>query len=387
MELSPAERNRHIHVIGKTRSGKSTFVTSLAIDDIHAGHGVSYLDPHGADVFNILDNIPPDRRNHVCWIDLSDPHHSVAFNLTARPQHLLSSFRAIWDDSWGPRLAWFLINGLCVLYHNPRSTLADLPALYYDAKHRSDMLVKVANPVVLKFWKEEFPSYPERYREEAKGPILNKIGQFLAVPEIHAGLTQRHPKLDLSHAITSRQIILLNLAKGTIGEDACNLYGALFLSAFKSAIMSGTIRPYNLFIDEFQSFGSAMFESYLSETAKFGLNITIAHQFLSQLRDEVRDGILGNVGTIVSFRIGHADAEHIARELNDDIQGPFNLNKLTNLPPFQAYIRRTGHNTALHDVTPISTPHRQHRETIIEQSNMRFARKQPLDLHPGRTLS
>lgn len=335
MELSNAERNRHVYIIGKTASGKSTLMKTMAIDDIHEGKCVIFIDPHGPDVLDLLDHIPRHRTGDVCYIDLSDTTHAVGFKITARPQHLLSALHAIWEDSWGPRLAWFLINGLYVLHHNPGTTLEDLPSLYYDKAHREKFIHDIPNPVVHNFWHKEFPSYPEKYRDEAKGAIVNKIGQFLAVPEIHASITQRHPKLDIDLAITKKQVILVNLSKGTVGDDAVSLYGALFLSALKDAVMSGAARECNLFVDEFQSFGSSVFAPLLSETRKFGLNITLAHQFLHQLKEHTRSAVLGNVGTIAAFTTGPEDADILARHLDRDT-ATFNPAALMTQPPFQA---------------------------------------------------
>ena len=373
MELSPHERNRHVYIVGKTASGKSTLMKSMAIDDIRDGKCVVFIDPHGPDVIELLDHIPRSRTGDVCYIDLSDKTHAVGFRITAGPQHLLSALHANWADSWGPRLAWFLINGLHVLHQNPGTTLEDLPPLYYDKTHRERLTRDIANPVVRKFWHKEFPSYPERYRDEAKGAIVNKIGQFLAVPEIHASITQRHPKLDLDVAISKRQIVLANLSKGTVGDDGVSLYGALFLSALKDAVMSGPRRECNLFVDEFQSFGSSVFAPLLSETRKFGLNITLAHQFLHQINEQIRSAVLGNVGTIAAFTTGPEDADILGRHLDREIAA-FNPKALMTQPPFHAYARRPGSDTYSIAVTPPEAVTFRRRAVVIEQSRMRFSR-------------
>ncbi len=373
MELSPAERNRHVYIVGKTASGKSTLMKTMAIDDMRNGKCVVFVDPHGPDVLDLLDHVPRRRTGDVCYIDLSETTHSVGFRITSRPQHLLSALHAIWSDSWGPRLAWFLINGLYALYYNPGTTLADLPPLYYDKKHREQLTRDLPNPETHRFWHKEFPSYPEKYREEAKGAIVNKIGQFLAVPEIHASITQRHPKLDLDVALSKQQIVFLNLSKGTVGDDAVSLYGALFLSALKDAVMSGCRRECNLFVDEFQSFGSTVFAPMLSETRKFGMNITLAHQFLHQLDELVRSAVLGNVGTIAAFTVGPEDAGILARHFDRDTAA-FNPAALMTQPPFQAYVRRPDTETLVISVQPIGCEAPDRRTAVSEESRMRFAR-------------
>jgi hypothetical protein len=373
MEFSDNERNRHIYILGKTGSGKSTIMKRLALDDIERGECVIFIDPHGPDVLDILDHIPRRRIGDVCYLNLADPEHAVGFRATARPQHTRSGLKDIWADSWGARLDWYLINLLYILEANPELTIANLPRLLYDEPYRLVALGNVANPVVQDFWQREYHSYPDRYNQEAQGPILNKVGQFLEVPEIFASITQRHPKLDLDVAIDKRQIILLNLNKGALGDEPASIYGSLFISALKTVVMAGPPRRVNFFCDEFQSFGSSVFAPLLSETRKYGLHITLAHQFMQQLPPDVRYAIIGNVGTIIAFSVGAFDAELIAAEFAKETSA-FNAAMLTTLPPFEAYIKRHGQPPTLTTTAPLP-PARSHRDTIIAQSNMRFARR------------
>lgn len=373
MEFSAAERNRHIYILGKTGSGKSTLMKSMALADIERGECVIFIDPHGPDIADILDHIPRRRIGDVCYINLADREYSVGFRATSRPQHTRSGLKDIWLDSWGARLDWYLINLLYVLEANAHLTIGHLPRLLYDEPFRLLALEKVGNAVVRDFWLREYHSYPERYNQEAQGPILNKIGQFLAVPEIYDSITQQSPKLDLDTAIDKRQIILLNLNKGELGDEPASIYGSLFISTLKTVMMSGPVRRVNFYCDEFQSFGSSVFAPLLSETRKYGLNITLAHQFMQQLPADVRYAIIGNVGTIVSFAIGAFDAELIAKEFAKEMRD-FNDATLTTLAPFEAFVKRHGREPYAHTTSPLSDRHG-HRDVIIEQSNMRFARR------------
>ena len=373
MELSVAERNRHVYILGKTGSGKSTLMKSMALGDIERGECVIFIDPHGPDVADILDHIPKRRIADVCYINLADPRHTVGFRVTAHPQHTRSGLKDIWAESWGARLDWYLINLLYILEANPRLSIAHLPRLLYDEPFRLQTLKRVSNTVVLNFWRHEYHSYPERYNQEAQGPILNKIGQFLAVPEIYNSITQTHPKLDLDTAINKRQIILLNLNKGALGDEPASIYGSLFISTLKTVMMSGPTRPVNFYCDEFQSFGSSVFAPLLSETRKYGLNITLAHQFMQQLPPDVRYAIIGNVGTIVTFAIGAFDAELIAKEFAKEMH-EFNEASLTTLAPYEAYVKRHAQEPYAYNTTPLPEA-RSYRDSIIAQSNMRFARR------------
>lgn len=373
MEFSATERNRHVYILGKTGSGKSTLMKKIALDDIERGECVIFIDPHGPDIVDILDRIPQSRIPDVCYINLADPEYVVGFKATARPQHARTGLKDIWTDSWGARLDWYLINLLYILEANPQLTIGNLPRLLYDEPYRLTALKNVSNKVVLDFWHREYHAYSERYNQEAQGPILNKIGQFLAVPEIFDSITQTHPRLDLNTAIDKRQIILLNLNKGEIGDEPASIYGSLFISSLKTVMMSGPTRRVNFFCDEFQSFGSTVFAPLLSECRKYGLHITLAHQFMQQLSPEVRYAIVGNVGTIVSFVIGAFDADLIAKEFAKEMHD-FNEAMLTTLAPYEAYVKRHGQEP-YHTTTDPLPPPLGHRDTIVEQSNMRFARR------------
>src|SRR6202521_6165517 len=264
--LSRQERERHVYIVGKSGSGKSTVLFNLAMHDIMAGEGVAVVDPHGDLAEAVADCIPPDRTHEVCYLDTPDIERPVGFNPLAKipPERhalaasgIVSAFKHLWGDSWGPRLEHFLFHGVAALLAAPRVTLIDLPRLYTDEKFRAPIVARVRDPIVARFWREEYPHYDERYRAEAAAPILNKAGQFAASPAIRAILGQVSPKFDLSYSMNHRRILIANLAKGQIGEQAANLLGSLLVSHLqlvamrRSELAAHERTPFFVHVDEF----------------------------------------------------------------------------------------------------------------------------------------
>jgi len=373
MELTREERNRGVYIFGKTGSGKTTLLKTLILDDIAAGRGLIFIDPHGIDCIDILNAIPSPRIQDVCYIDLSDRHYMVGLDPIIEPHHLVTAFTGIWGEQVSDRMKWFLFNGLQLIKDNPRRSLLDLPRIYYDAPFRNTLLGNTANPETIQFWKSEHPSLSKRYVEDAPGTIYNKVGQFLASTPIRAALSQRTPAFDLESAIRFNQIVIVNIAKGRVGKEAASLFGSLFLSHTHSILFQGALAECNLYVDEFQSFGTDLIADMLSEDRKFGLNATLANQYFSQLSEANRDALLGNVGTIVAFRIGSKDARHIAPEFNRDVQD-FNGSTLMNQPPFHAYVKRAEYDPYQIKVAPPQA-RTGSLQTVIEESRRRFGRK------------
>jgi DNA helicase HerA-like ATPase len=386
VEFTPEERARHIYIVGRSGSGKSSLIFNLALEDVEAGRGVVFIDPHGDEAKRLLDAIPTRRTEDVCYIDVSDDRYAVGFNpLAGIPGHLSAlsaanitgALKDIWSDSWGPRLEWFLNRGLALLAEKGDATLADLPPLFFDRKHRERFTKRITDSSVRDFWSREFPSYNDRYREDAQGPIPNKVGQLLASPQLRAILCQKNPKLDVAKAIERNQIIVLNLAKGRIGDEPANLLGSLFVSHLKSVAMARAAideaerTPVGLFVDEFQSFGTLAFAQLLSEARKYRLQLVIAHQFTAQLGEKVRASILGNAGTLVVFRVGPEDAELLHREFD-----PLGSTELLDQKPFRAWVKRGVY--LYHCLVKTHPPRlsRTHRFRKVQAaSRRRFARK------------
>jgi DNA helicase HerA-like ATPase len=377
------ERERHVYIVGKSGSGKSTFLYNLALGDIIAGEGVAVIDPHGDLALDILDAIPHSRINDVCYLDVTDTERPVGFNPATRiaPERralatagIVSAFKHLWSDSWGPRLEHFLFHGVAALVSRQHASLIDLPRVYTDDNFRQRVLRSVTDPVTLSFWHEEYPTYTKSFRSEAVAPILNKAGQFTASPQLRLILGQVAPRLDLKFTMDNRRILIANLAKGAIGEQAANLLGSLLVSHLQLVAMErGALAqqervPFFVHVDEFQSFSSDAFASLLSEARKFATHFALANQYTDQLPHAVRSAVIGNAGTLVVFRVGSHDAELLAPEFRSMDAGA-----LADQEPYTAWLRRgIGRDRIF--VEPKLYEPLGAAELIREQSRQRFGR-------------
>jgi energy-coupling factor transporter ATP-binding protein EcfA2 len=381
--FSREDRERHVYIVGKSGSGKSTFLYNLAMGDIHAGEGVAVIDPHGDLALDILDAIPRSRINDVCYFDVTDTEHPVGFNPATKiaPERralaaagIVAAFKHLWSDSWGPRLEHFLFHGVAAIVSRYHATLLDLPRIYTDDNFRELVLRSVTDPETLRFWHQEFPSYTKAFRSEAFAPILNKVGQFTASPQLRLILGQVAPRLDLEFAMNNRRIVIANLAKGSIGEQASNLLGSLLVSHLQLIAMSRSSLPprervpFFVHVDEFQTFSSDAFASLLSEARKFATHFALANQYTDQLPHAVRSAVIGNAGSLVVFRVGSRDAELLASEFR-----PMDAGALADQEPYTAWLRRgIGRDRIFAEpklYEPIGTG-----ELIREQSKQRFSR-------------
>jgi hypothetical protein len=348
--FSREERERHVWIVGKSGSGKSTFLFNLAMSDVVSGEGVTIIDPHGDLAEDILDAIPRSRINDVCYLDAGETEYPVGFNPATKiaPERralaasgIVAAFKHLWSDSWGPRLEHFLYHGIAALISREHATLIDLARLYTDDRFRDRVVPRVSDPETLRFWQEEFPGYSKQLRADAIAPILNKAGQIAASPHLRLILGQVDPKFDLAFAMNRQRILIANLAKGTIGEQAANLLGSLLVSHLQLIAMErGALPPlqrvpFFAHVDEFQTFSSDAFASLLSEARKFALHFALANQFTDQLSNAVRAAVIGNVGTLVVFRVGSRDAELLAPEFR-----PMDPAGLADQEPFTAWLRR-----------------------------------------------
>jgi len=397
--FSREERERHIYIVGKSGSGKSTVLFNLAMSDIAAGEGVAVIDPHGDLAEAIIDAIPPERTHQVCYLNVADTQFPVGFNPLARvpadrralaASGIVSAFKHLWRESWGPRLEHFLFQGVAALLESPRPTLLDLSRIYTDRGFRDRVVSRISDPVVARFWREEFPSYDQRFQAEAVAPILNKVGQITASPILRNILGQHSPKFDLAHAmdhggilvanlaeppIAAGGILIANLAKGKVGEQASNLLGSLLLSHLQLVAMARSDqaeddrRPFFVHVDEFQSFSTEAFASLLSEARKFATHFCLANQYTEQLSDGIRAAVLGNAGTLMAFRVSAADAELLAPEFH-----PLPAHELADQSPYRAWLRRgdSGHRAVF--VSPRVDGVKGRRGIVIRQSRRNFAR-------------
>lgn len=357
--------NLHRYILGASGSGKSTLLKSWVLQELDAP--VLFIDPLGPNALDLLDHLPPDTTTRVCYIDLGNREHSVGFNPVEEPQHLVEAFKGIWRDSWGPRLEWFLYNGLAAL-HEARGTLLDLPALYYDDEHRARILKRAMKPSTLEFWLREYPSYNDRYREDAMGPILNKVGQFLASPAIRASLSVKSPPLSLPKALRAKTIIILNLNIPVVGEQAGHLYASMFISRLRTALMQ-TPTLIRLYFDEFPKYAAHHIPDLTSIFRNFGVSLTASHQLLEQIEPATRASILTNMTSKTVFQSSPEDARIIAPHFKTNLQDF--TRELTDLAPYSAWQHDRNGNKRI-TTTPLPEQ-RSHRATIIKESNDRFA--------------
>ena len=332
--ISQDDRRHHLYCVGKTGTGKSTLLRNLVIQDIAAGRGVALLDPHGDLAEELLDYIPRERTNDVFYFDPADIAWPAGFNVVRHvpsheryliAEHILSVFVHIWGLSTEstPRLINLLYNAIATLLENPGTSLLGIYRMLVDDRYRERMVANVTDPHLVQYWEQEFPD-SARERSELISSTLNKVGRLVASPVIRNIVGQSRTKLDFSYLMHKERIIICNLSKGRLGEEASNLLGSLLLIQFYIATMgraqTGARTPFHLFVDEFQNFSTSVFADMLSESRKYGLTLTLAHQFMSQLSPATRDAIVGNVGSMISFRVGRADAEILASEFSEAFQ-------------------------------------------------------------------
>lgn len=344
------DRRAHMYLIGKTGTGKSTLLETLIRQDMASGQGLALLDPHGDLVEKILAQLPEHRKDDLIYFNV--PDHTQALSLNPlesiaplkRPlaaSGLLEVFKKLWMDSWGPRLEHIMRNALLALLDQPQATLADVLRLLDDQGFRRKAITKIQNDRVRDFWAKEYENYPPRFRMEAIVPIQNKVGAFLANPVLNKILTQNKNSFYLRRVMDEGKLLLVNLAKGKIGEDTSMLLGALLITRVGLAALSradipeGERKDFHLYIDEFQNFTTLSLASMLSELRKYRVNMIFAHQYLSQLDPQVRDAILGNVGTLISFRLGVSDAEILQKEFYPE----FSIKDLISLPNYHIYLK------------------------------------------------
>lgn len=344
------DRRRHMYIVGKTGMGKSTLLEHLIYSDIQKGEAVAVMDPHGDLAETVLSFVPPHRINDVIYFDPSDTNYPIAFNILEASsddtKHLVASglvsvFKKIWADSWGPRLEYVLRNTILALLDYPGSTLLGTLRMLVDKTYRNRVVEKIKDPVVRSFWIDEYAKYPDKFATEAIAPIQNKVGQFLSNSLIRNVVGQVKSSINIREVMDNNKILIMNLSKGKIGEDTSALLGAMMITQIQLAAMSRVDIPeserkdFYLYVDEFQNFATESFAGILSEARKYHLNLIVAHQYIEQLSEEVAAAIFGNVGTIITFRVGSTDAEVLVKEFSPY----FTEEDLVNLAKWKIYLK------------------------------------------------
>ncbi len=344
------DRRRHMYVIGKTGMGKTTMLENMVLQDIYNGHGIGVVDPHGDFAEKIINYIPANRINDVVYINPADVEYPVGFNIleveNEEQKHLVAAglmavFKKIWPDVWSARMEYILNNTLLALLDYEGSTLLGINRLLADKKFRSKVLRKLKDPVIKSFWTTEFANYEPRYQKEAVAPIQNKIGQFLSASVIRNMVAQVKSTINVREIMDSNKILIMNLSKGRIGEDNSRLLGGMLITEIQLAAMSRVDmleedrKDFFLYVDEFQNFATPSFANILSEARKYRLSLIMAHQYVMQLDEVVADAVFGNVGSMVTFRVGAGDAEMLEKEYSPT----FLIEDIVNLPKFQIFLK------------------------------------------------
>ncbi|MBP6884269.1 MAG: type IV secretion system DNA-binding domain-containing protein [Candidatus Pacebacteria bacterium] len=389
------DRRQHMYLLGKSGSGKSALLANMIVQNVWNGEGVCVVDPHGELVESILATIPAHRAKDVIYFNPADADYHVGFNVLQlddpRYKHLVASglmgiFTKIWANAWSARMEYILNNAILALVDTPGSTLLGIPRLLVDKDYRQVVINNLKDPVIKAFWVHEYENWRDQYRNEAIAPIQNKVGQFLSTSIVRNVVGQSKSTLDLFSLMNTGKIFLVNVSKGRIGEDNSALLGGMIITKLQLAAMERVRIPeddrkdFYLYVDEFQNFVTDAFASILSEARKYRLNLTLAHQYIAQLvtkdSEAVRDAVFGNVGTIIIFRIGAADAEYLEQEFEPE----FTPQDMVNLPNYTIYLKLmvdgvTSRPFSAKTLTPFKIPVESTvAQEIIEMSRKLYAR-------------
>ena len=386
------DRRRHIWVLGKTGTGKSTLIANMAIDDLKKGRGLAVIDPHGDLIEILLDYIPKNRINDTIYFNPADSKPPTINPLEVKNREeaelsasgLLSIFTKIWANVWSARMEYILRNSFLTFAQIPNSTLADVLKILANKRFRDRVVDKLEDPNLVHFWKEEFDKMPDRLQKEAIAPIQNKVGQFVLSPLIRGIIGQPKGSFSIEEIMDDGKIFLANLSQGRIGEDNANLLGAMLITKIQLAAMQRVDireqerRDFYLFVDEFQNFATQSFIKILSEARKYRLNLMLANQYMAQVDEEVQKAILGNIGTMISFTAGAEDAQILHQEFSE----VFSQNDLVNLSRYQIGIKLTirgqSNRPFLAHTLPLPVSRNLNREKVITVSRERYGRSRKL---------
>lgn len=390
--IKTTDRARHMYIIGKTGTGKSTLLENMAAQDVINGEGFGILDPHGSFADRILEYIPMSRIKDVVYFAPFDTEYPISFNVLedvgADKRHLvvsglMSTFKKIWVDAWSARMEYILTNTLLALLEYPGATLLGVNRMLSDKIFRKKVVENVSDSAVKSFWVDEFANYTERMAAEAVPAIQNKIGQFTANPLVRNIIGQPKSSFDIRKLMDEQKILIMNLSKGRIGDTNTSLLGSMLITKIYLAAMSRAevttkrlteLPPFFFYVDEFQSFANDTFADILSEARKYKLNLIIAHQYVAQMEDKVKDAVFGNVGTTITFRVGPLDAELLEKVFSPQ----FVSTDLVNLGFAQIYLTLmiNGMGSKPFSATtlgPIETPEISYKSDIIESSRATYA--------------
>jgi hypothetical protein len=388
--IKKEDRRKHLYIMGKTGTGKSTLIANMAVNDMKNGEGVAVIDPHGDLSDILLDFIPSHRINDVAYLDPSDlayPFHLNPLemkNVAHREliaSGIVSIFYKLYHYSWGPRLEYILRNTILTLLHVPDSTLLQVPEILTNERYREKIVEKLDDRVLKNFWINEFAKMSPQMKSEAVSPILNKVGQFLSSQTIRNIVGSPTSTIDLEEMMNRGKIVIVNLSQGKLGEDNSALLGAMIITKLQLAAMNRVYvgeeerRDFYLFVDEFQSFATQSFIKILSEARKYRLNLTLANQYIGQIDEDVQKAIFGNAGSMVTFSVGAGDARLMSREFGEK----YEEGELVGLGNYQIVLKLAidNHTTNPFSATTLPLPRsrNQNRDKVIRSSRERYAKK------------
>lgn len=386
--IKDKDRSGHIYCLGKTGTGKSTLLLNMAIADITQGKGVGIIDPHGDLAETLLKYIPENRIADVIYFNVTDRDYAISYNplVCVNDQEryvtvaaIVTTLKKLWADSWGPRLEHILRNTLLTLSYHSESTLLDIVPLLTNHTFRRKVLYAVSNNDIHQFWQKEFEPLSPQLKNEFIAPILNKVGLFTMQPEVKLILGQTQSSFTIEQAMNTKKIFIANLSKGIIGEAATTLLGSLLVTQFQIASIKRTTlpmeerTPFYLFIDEAHSFITKSFADILSESRKYGLALFLTHQFIDQLPEEIYHSIIGNAGTLITFRLGSHDAAILAEEFIPT----FSAEDIVALPQYAIYIKLLIDGSTSKPFSaityPIRTPVQSNASFVIQSSRIQYA--------------
>lgn len=383
------DRRRHLYIIGKSGVGKSKLQELMVRQDIAYGHGLCVIDPHGEFIEDILNFIPEERIEDVCVIDPGDVDFPSSFNPLANvdpnfkhqlTQGLIEVLRKQFGANWTPRLEHVFRFTTLALLDYPHATMRGMISMLTDRNYRQKVVEYIEDDMVKRFWAIEFADWSEKFDTDAIIPLVNKLGQFLSDPMLRNIFGQKENKIDLEKIMNDQKILLINLSKGKIGEENSSFFGAMFLTKIKQAGMArAKLEPkdrhdFYLYVDEFQNIVTDTFENILSEARKYGLNLTVAHQYVGQLLPKVQQAVLGNVGSIISFRVGGDDAV----KLKPEFAPIFDVKDMINLGVGEFYIKTTIDGESYDPFSAetlrvLPATHPSYRDKVTEASRRKFA--------------
>ena len=391
--IKAIDRLRHMYIIGKSGVGKSTLIDNMVAQDIINGDGIALLDPHGSSAEKSIKYVPENRIQDVVYFNPDDVNHPLAFNLIedVHPDKrskvangLLSMLKKIWPDSFSARMEYLTMNMLLLLLENPGSTILSINRAFADKEFLNSLITNIKSPSLRSVWVDEILKYDEKFYREATAPIQNKVGQFISDPIVRNIVGQAKSSFDFNNIMNTQKIFIANLSKGKLDEQNARLLGGMLVTKIYLAAMGradiseeeqAKLPPFFLYVDEFQNFASESYADILSEARKYKLGLTMAHQYVAQLPEPVRDAVFGNVGTMVTFLTGNLDAELFEKEFSPI----FTKEDFTSLGFAQIYLKLLIDGIASspfsgQTIAPWPYPENKFVQEVIERSRNLYGR-------------